>query len=145
MEELNAKLANMEAKAGSLEDQNRSLIHNLHIERSDSSNKIQQLEGKNSELHQELLAAKQELTAVSNANIPLEMELQGFASLMDAEEKRLNLLLSNPNSELIQNNRGELVSTRTPFTGRRSKPSSPTIKNISGGSARSRPRSGESK
>lgn len=143
IEELNAKLANSDAKAASLEDQNRSLIHNLQLERTDSSNKIQQLEGKNQELHQQVLDCRQELTAVQNANIPLEMELQGFGLLMDAEEKRLNMLLANPQSELYQNTRGELISSRTPFSGRRSKNGSPTMMKSVAGSAKSRPRTGE--
>jgi len=125
IEELNAKNAKLDSKAVSVEDQNNSLIRTLQAERQSASNAIRELEGKVNELHQKLHENRQELTATQNSIIPFDTELQGFHSLLDAEEKRLQILLSNQPSELQRTSTGELYSTRTPYTGRRSKPGSP--------------------
>ena len=116
----------MEAKAGSLEDQNRSLINTLQLERKDAANGIQNLEEKVHELTQKLHDNQQELTAVQNSTIPYDHAIQGLTSLLDAEEKRLNILMNNPPSDLYANARGELISSRRFSVGRRSSvPGSP--------------------
>ena len=78
------------------------------------------------DLQQKLHDNRHELTAVQNSTIPFDHAIQGLNSLLEAEEKRLNILMTNPNSELYQNARGELLSSRKSFTGRKSSlPGSP--------------------
>jgi len=125
IEEMNAKIAKLEAKSASVEEQNNSLISTLQAERQAAANVIRELEGKVNELSQKLHENRQELTATQNSIIPFDTELQGFHSLLDAEEKRLNILLTNQPSELVRTANGELLSSRNPYTARRSLPGSP--------------------
>lgn len=122
---MNAKIAKLEAKSASVEEQNNSLISTLQAERQAAANVIRELEGKVNELSQKLHENRQELTATQNSIIPFDTELQGFHSLLDAEEKRLNILLTNQPSELVRTANGELLSSRNPYTARRSLPGSP--------------------
>lgn len=125
IEEMNAKIGKLDGRCGSLEEQNRSLIHTLEVERQQASNNIQQLESKLREMQENLNTKIRELNVAYNANIPLDLEIEAFASMLDAEEKRLALALSNPPSELVQSARGDLLSSRGHYTGVRSMPNSP--------------------
>ena len=108
-----------------MEEQNRSLIHTLEVERQQAANIIRELESKLREMHENLNTKIRELNIAHNANLPLDFEIQTFKNLLEAEEKRLAVALSNPPSELIQTARGELYSSRSHYVGNRSLPGSP--------------------
>jgi len=125
IEELNTKMGKLDGRCAALEDQNRALIQTLEIERQQASNTITQLEKKLREMQDNLNTKIRELNIAHNANIPLDLEIEAFASMLDAEEKRLSVALANLPSELALSARGDLISSRGPYTGGRSLPSSP--------------------
>jgi len=125
IEEMNAKIGKLDSRCAAVEDQNRSLIHTLECERQQAQNTIKELEHKLREMQEHLNAKIRELNVAYNAQIPLDLEIEAFANLLDAEEKRLSVALANPPSELVQTARGDLVSSRNHYTGVRSLPGSP--------------------
>lgn len=125
IEEMNAKIGKLDSRSAAIEDQNRSLIHTLECERQQAANTIKELESKLREMQEHLNTKIRELNVAYNAQIPLDLEIEAFANLLDAEEKRLSVALANPPSELVQTARGELLSSRNHYTGIRSLPSSP--------------------
>lgn len=125
IEEMNAKIGKLDSRCAAVEDQNRSLIHTLEVERQQAQNTIKELEEKLREMQEHLNSKIRELNIAYNAQIPLDLEIEAFANLLDAEEKRLSVALANPPSELVQTARGDLVSSRSHYTGVRSLPSSP--------------------
>jgi len=124
VEEMNAKIGKLDGRCASLEEQNRALIHTLEVERQQAANAITNLEAKLREMQEHLNTKIRELNVAYNANIPLDLEMEAFAAMLDAEEKRLATNLANPPSELVQSARGDLLSSRH-YTGVRSVPSSP--------------------
>lgn len=94
-EALHSKNINLEAKCSSLEAQNSGLIQNLEMERQQAANTIKNLEAKLRELQEALMAKVRELGLAYNAHLPLDLELDAFATLLEAEERRLNLAMES--------------------------------------------------
>lgn len=88
IEEMNAKIGKLDSRCNAVEDQNRSLIHTLECERQQAQNTIKELEQKLREMQEHLNAKIRELNVAYNAQIPLDLEIEAFANLLDAEEKR---------------------------------------------------------
>ncbi|XP_078348214.1 lamin-B1.S-like isoform X3 [Oculina patagonica] len=95
VEALNSKNINLEAKCSSLEGQNAGLIQSLEMERQQAANTIKNLEAKLRELQEALMAKVRELGLAYNAHLPLDLELDAFATLLEAEERRLNLAMES--------------------------------------------------
>ncbi|XP_031549204.1 lamin-B1-like [Actinia tenebrosa] len=95
IESLQSKIINLDAKCSSLEAQNSSLIQSLEMERQQAANTIKNLEAKLRELQEALMAKVRELGLAYNAHVPLDLELGAFATLLEAEERRLSLALQN--------------------------------------------------
>lgn len=95
VESLHSKNINLEAKCSSLEAQNAGLIQNLEMERQQAANTIKNLEAKLRELQEVLMAKVRELGLAYNAHLPLDLELDAFATLLEAEERRLNLAMES--------------------------------------------------
>jgi len=95
VEALNSKNINLEAKCSSLEAQNAGLIQSLEMERQQATNTIKNLEAKLRELQEALMAKVRELGLAYNAHLPLDLELDAFATLLEAEERRLNLAMES--------------------------------------------------
>lgn len=81
-----------------MEAQNAGLIQSLEMERQHASNTIKNLEAKLRELQEALMAKVRELGLAYNAHLPLDLELDAFATLLETEERRyentFQLLLS---------------------------------------------------
>lgn len=75
-------------KCSSLEAQNAGLIQSLEMERQQATNTIKNLEAKLRELQEALMAKVRELGLAYNAHLPLDLELDAFATLLEAEERR---------------------------------------------------------
>lgn len=88
IEEMNSKIGKLDSRCNSVEDQNRSLIHTLECERQQAANTIKELEAKLRDMHEHLNTKIRELNVAYNAQIPLDLEIEAFANLLDAEEKR---------------------------------------------------------
>lgn len=71
-----------------MEAQNAGLIQSLEMERQQASNSIKNLEAKLRELQEALMAKVRELGLAYNAHLPLDLELDSFATLLEAEERR---------------------------------------------------------
>ena len=71
-----------------MEAQNSGLIKSLEMERQQATNTIKNLEAKSRELQEALMAKVRELGLTYNANLPLDLELDAFATLLEAEERR---------------------------------------------------------
>ena len=71
-----------------MESQNAGLIQNLEMERQQAANSIKNLEVKLRELQEALMAKVRELGLAYNAHLPLDLELDAFATLLEAEERR---------------------------------------------------------
>ena len=75
-------------QCSSLEGQNASLIQGLEVERQQSASAIKNLEAKLRELQEALMNKVRELGLAYNAHIPLDLEIDAFATLLDTEERR---------------------------------------------------------
>ena len=75
-------------QCSSLEGQNASLIQTLELERQQSANTITNLEAKLREVQDALMAKVRELGLAYNAHVPVDLELDAFATLLEAEERR---------------------------------------------------------
>ncbi|XP_029190000.1 lamin-L(I)-like [Acropora millepora] len=95
VEALHSKNINLEAKCSSLEAQNSGLIQNLEMERQHAANTVKNLEAKLRELQEALMTKVRELGLAYNAHLPLDLELDAFATLLEAEERRLNLAMES--------------------------------------------------
>ncbi|KAK3718286.1 hypothetical protein QZH41_010096, partial [Actinostola sp. cb2023] len=95
LETVQSKIINLDAKCSSLEAQNGSLIQALEMERQQAANTIKNLEAKLRELQEALMAKVRELGLAYNAHVPLDLELDAFATLLETEERRLNLAMEN--------------------------------------------------
>ena len=58
------------------------------MERQQAANSIKNLEAKLRELQEALMAKVRELGLAYNAHLPLDLELDAFATLLEAEERR---------------------------------------------------------
>ena len=58
------------------------------MERQQSANAIKNLEAKLRELQEALMNKVRELGLAYNAHVPLDLEIDAFATLLDAEERR---------------------------------------------------------
>ncbi|KAJ7382979.1 Intermediate filament tail domain-containing protein [Desmophyllum pertusum] len=90
VEALHSKNINLEAKFGSTKCWLDSI---LEMERQQASNSIKNLEAKLRELQEALMAKVRELGLAYNAHLPLDLELDSFATLLEAEERRLSLAM----------------------------------------------------
>lgn len=83
-----------------MEAQNAGLVQSLEMERQQASNTIKNLEAKLRELQEALMAKVRELGLAYNAHLPLDLELDAFATLLETEERRyentFQLLLLSP-------------------------------------------------
>ena len=79
---------NISLQCSSLEAQNSGLIQNLEMERQQAANTVKNLEAKLRELQEALMAKVRELGLAYNAHLPLDLELDAFATLLEAEERR---------------------------------------------------------
>ena len=61
------------------------------MERQQAANSIKNLEAKLRELQEALMAKVRELGLAYNAHLPLDLELDAFATLLEAEERRWSL------------------------------------------------------
>eukprot|EP00794_Sanderia_malayensis_P018175 gene18175-19989_t len=103
IDQLNAKIVNLESKCASTDQQNSSLIQTLEVERQQAANTIQKLEEKLRTLQEHLNEKIRELGLAYNANAPLDLELEAFGAILEAEEKRLSLAASGlPKSYLTR-------------------------------------------
>ena len=75
-------------QCSSLEAQNSGLIQNLEMERQHAANTVKNLEAKLRELQEALMTKVRELGLAYNAHLPLDLELDAFATLLEAEERR---------------------------------------------------------
>lgn len=75
-------------QCSSLEAQNSGLIQNLEMERQQAANTVKNLEAKLRELQEALMTKVRELGLAYNAHLPLDLELDAFATLLEAEERR---------------------------------------------------------
>ena len=71
-----------------MEAQNAGLIQSLEMERQQAANTIKNLEAKLRELQEALMAKVRELGLAYNAHLPLDLELDAFGTLLEAEERR---------------------------------------------------------
>ncbi|KAK2569155.1 Lamin-A [Acropora cervicornis] len=85
----------LKAQCSSLEAQNSGLIQNLEMERQQAANSVKNLEAKLRELQEALMIKVRELGLAYNAHLPLDLELDAFATLLEAEERRLNLAMES--------------------------------------------------
>ncbi len=79
---------NLISQCASTDQQNSSLIQTLEVERQQAANTIKNLEEKLRNLQEHLNAKIRELGLAYNANAPLDLELEAFAAILEAEEKR---------------------------------------------------------
>ncbi|XP_028397529.1 lamin-B2-like [Dendronephthya gigantea] len=95
LEQLNTKCIGLESKCQTLDGQNRGLIQDLEMERQQAANTIKSLEAKLREVQQTLMAKIRELGLAYSMHTPIDLELGSLTALLEAEEKRLSLSLSN--------------------------------------------------
>ena len=108
----------------SAHDQNKGLRHILEIERNSAVATINELEEKLQQMKENLDTKIRELNLANNSNIPIDLEIAALSRLLEAEESRLKVALSNPPGELVLSSRGELIPSKSQ-SDRRSLPGSP--------------------
>lgn len=107
-----AKISKLESRCKSIEDQNSGLIQTMEVERTKSANTVHDLEAKLRNAQEKINNKIRELNHAYNMSIPVDLEIEAFAGLLDAEEKRLMLELHNPAPEII--GRTMLSGRKTP-------------------------------
>jgi len=90
-----------QGKCEALLNENKTLIHTAEIERGQFSSTCAQQEATIRKLTEDINTKIRELSAAYNSNIPVDVEIEAFSGLLDAEEKRLQLTLTNPAPEII--------------------------------------------
>merc|ERR1711962_1327147 len=103
-----SKISKLESKCKAIEDQNSGLIQSMEVERTKAANTVRDLEAKLRNAQDKINNKIREFNQAHNMNIPVDLEIEAFAGLLDAEEKRLMLELHNPAPEII--NRAMLKS-----------------------------------
>ena len=103
-----SKIAKLETKCAAVEEQNQKLSQTMEVERTQKANTIRSLEEKLRKAQDKINDKIRELNLAHNTKIPVDLEIEAFAGLLDAEEKRLMLELHNPAPEII--NRAMLKS-----------------------------------
>ena len=71
-----------------MEEQNNSLIQAMEVERTQAANTIRDLEAKLRQSQEMVNNKIRELNHAYNMSIPVDLEIEAFAGLLDAEEKR---------------------------------------------------------
>ncbi len=82
------------SKCASTDQQNSSLIQTLEVERQQAANTIKNLEEKLRTLQDHLNEKIRELGLAYNSNAPLDLELEAFGAILEAEEKRYVMSLT---------------------------------------------------
>ena len=75
-------------KCANTENQNASLVQTLEVERQQAANAIKNLEEKLRNMQENLNEKIRELGMAYNSNLPLDLEIDAFATLLEAEERR---------------------------------------------------------
>lgn len=114
IDDLTAESRKESSKADALDNENKTLIKTSEIERHQFATSIAALESRIRSLQEEVNTKIRELGAAYNSNIPVDVEIEAFSGLLDAEEKRLQLSLTNPAPEIITR-----TSLSRPCTGSR--------------------------
>lgn len=112
LEETRATLKKTESKCATSEEHNKDLIHEMEVERQQTSNTINQLEEKLRESEQSNSTKDRELNQAHNAVIPVDLEIEGLTGLIDSEERRLAVQSTKSAGEIISK-----TSTQRPLTG----------------------------
>lgn len=115
LDELTADVKKEQSKSCAIEQENRALIKTAEIERGQFANASQNQESRIRNLQEDINTKIRELSAAYNSNIPVDVEIEAFSGLLEAEEKRLQLSLTNPAPEIINR-----VGMSRPHTGSRS-------------------------
>jgi len=120
VDDLTAECRKESSKAAALDNENKTLIKTAEIERNQFATSTQHLEARIRQLQEDVNTKIRELSAAYNSNIPVDVEIEAFSGLLDAEEKRLQLSLTNPAPEIITR-----TSLARPHTGSRALTSRP--------------------
>ena len=70
------------------ESQNASLVQTLEVERQQAANAIKNLEDRLRDMQEHLNEKVRELGMAYNSHLPLDLEIEAFAGLLEAEERR---------------------------------------------------------
>ena len=111
-----AKIGKLEGRCKSVEEQNSGLIQSMEVERTKAANTVRDLEAKLRSSQEKVNNKIRELNHAYNMSIPVDLEIEAFAGLLDAEEKRLMLEVQNPAPEIIS--RTMLSGRKTPRSTR---------------------------
>jgi len=95
IDQLQQRILNLESKCANTENQNASLVQTLEVERQQAANAIKNLEEKLRNMQENLNEKIRELGMAYNSNLPLDLEIDAFATLLEAEERRLSLAAQN--------------------------------------------------
>jgi len=114
IDEQAAKIKKLDSRCASVEEQNNSLIQAMEVERTQAANTIRDLEAKLRQSQEMVNNKIRELNHAYNMSIPVDLEIEAFAGLLDAEEKRLMLELQNPAPEIISRTMMNTAGRKTP-------------------------------
>ncbi|XP_065070387.1 lamin-B1.S-like isoform X2 [Rhopilema esculentum] len=95
IDQLNQRIINLESKCANTEYQNSSLIQTMEVERQQAANAIKNLEEKLRTMQENLNEKIRELGMAYNSHLPLDLEIDAFATLLEAEERRLTATALN--------------------------------------------------
>jgi len=111
-------------KSVAVENENKSLIKQAEIERQNFAIACANQEALIRRLKEDINTKIRELSAAYNSNIPVDIEIEAFNGLLDAEEKRLRLSLTNPAPQIISstNIKRPVTSVTRPLTSRKQEP-----------------------
>jgi chromosome segregation ATPase len=115
LDDLTGEVKKEQSKSSAFEGENKALIKTAEIERGQFANASAALEARIRNLQEDVNTKIRELSAAYNSNIPVDVEIEAFSGLLDAEERRLQLSLTNPAPEIISR-----VGISRPHTGNRS-------------------------
>jgi len=108
-----AQIAKLQSRCKSVEEQNAGLIQSMEVERTKAANTVRDLEAKLRGAQEKINNKIRELNHAYNMSIPVDLEIEAFAGLLDAEEKRLMLELHNPAPEIISRAMGGRKTPRS--------------------------------
>merc|ERR1711964_386271 len=97
-------------------------IHEMEVERTQASQTIQKLEGHKRDLQEDINSKIRELNHAYNANIPVDIEIEAFSGLLDAEERRLQVSTTNPVPEIISKVHRPITAAGRSKSGRALRP-----------------------